>query len=68
MLEGCLQKWVKFEGVSEIVPKKNLGWGHFRRKKKLEWSNCNNLEVWGVKCYILNIKCQSINGWIVQEE
>jgi hypothetical protein len=24
MLGGCLQKWVKFEGVSEIVPKFNL--------------------------------------------
>jgi hypothetical protein len=23
MLGGCLQKWVKFEGVSEIVPTKN---------------------------------------------
>jgi hypothetical protein len=36
-------------------------------KKKLKWWNCNNLEVWGVKCHILNIEGQSANGLIVQE-
>jgi hypothetical protein len=37
-------------------------WG----KKKLEWSNCNNLEVRGLKCHVLNIGGQSASGWIVQ--
>jgi hypothetical protein len=50
-----------------------LGWGHFGKKKfgtwevgafwekKFEWSNFNNLEVWGVKCHVLNIGGQSAN-------
>jgi hypothetical protein len=39
--------------------KKQKLWGHFGKKKekekRLEWLNCNNLEVWGIKCHVLNI-------------
>jgi hypothetical protein len=37
-----------------------------KKKKESEWSNCNNLEVGGVKCHVLNIGGQSANELIVQ--
>jgi hypothetical protein len=43
-VRGCLQKWVKFEGISEIVPKKKLIWKNFNLlicKKLLEFEKKN---------------------------